>query len=156
MLFGNQTQFTIFLGMILILFGIIGIKSVKPRKMAEYWAVFIGIISGFLGGAFTTNGPPVVMYLYSHTDEPQEMKATLLAIFLLMNIVRLSSLFFQVEINSIKNIILISAWTLPFGVMMSIIGHRLSLKHSSQIFRKVIYFLITGFGGIIFIKALMS
>lgn len=153
-IFGNQSIFRICLGAILILLGINGIKSSNPKKIAKYWASPIGILSGFLGGAFLTGGPPIIMYLYSRTDEPQKMKATIQLILLLMLIIRGVSMFVERATVDYANIIWLNAWTLPFVIPIMIIGHRLSLNNSSQRFRKVIYFLITIFGCIILTKAL--
>ncbi|MGK7902582.1 MAG: sulfite exporter TauE/SafE family protein [Hormoscilla sp.] len=154
-IFGNQSIFRICLGAILILLGINGIKS-SVKKMAKYWAIPIGILSGFLTGAFLMGGPPFIMYLYSRTDEPQKMKATIQFILFFMLIIRGVSMFVDQATVDYANIIWLNAWTLPFVIPIIIISHRLSLNNSPQIFRKVIYRLITMFGSIILTKALMQ
>ena len=154
-IFGNKNIFRICLGAIVILLGINGIKSSNPKKMPKYWGSLIGILSGFLGGAFLTGGPPIIMYLYSRTDEPQKMKATIQFILLLMLMMRGVSMFVDRATVDYANIIWLNAWSLPFVIPIVIISHHLSLKNSPQRFRKVIYYLITIFGSIILTKALM-
>ena len=43
---------------------------------------FIGLISGALGGAFNTGGPPLIAHLYRRPDAPEVARATLQALFL--------------------------------------------------------------------------
>ncbi|MBC6475253.1 MAG: TSUP family transporter [Hormoscilla sp. GM102CHS1] len=125
-------MFRICLGAILIILEINGVKSSKQKKMAKYWASPIGILSGFLTGAFLTGGPPIIIYLYSRTDEPQKMKATIQLIFLLMLIMRSASMFVNQAIVDYANIIWLNAWSLPFVIPIVIISHRLSLNNSPQ------------------------
>jgi len=154
-LFGNQPLFSLVLGATLVLFGIMGSTSIQPKNMAQQWAVPIGVASGFLGGAFLTGGPPIIMYLYSRTDEPQKMKATIQLIFLVTLIIRFASMFLSQATVDYANAITLTAWTLPFIIPILILSHYLSLRHSSQTFRQVVYWVVTLFGGIILTRALM-
>lgn len=42
----------------------------------------MGLVSGLLGGAFSTGGPPLVAHLFQRPDPPEAIKGTLQALFL--------------------------------------------------------------------------
>jgi uncharacterized membrane protein YfcA len=46
------------------------------------WAAPIGFVAGILGGAYNTNGPPIVMYGEMRRWSPREFRATLQSYFL--------------------------------------------------------------------------
>lgn len=52
------------LGVILILYGLYNLLRPHLKKIsAAFWLIFLfGFIAGVLGGAYNTNGPPVVIY----------------------------------------------------------------------------------------------
>ena len=71
------------LGVILILFSLYRLS--QPRLPAIYrpnWAYGFGLIAGILGGAYNTNGPPVVIYGTLHRWPPVSFRATLQGYFL--------------------------------------------------------------------------
>ena len=53
-----------------------------PRLRNENWAYLTGIIAGILGGAYNTNGPPVVIYGMLRRWDPEKFRATLQGYFL--------------------------------------------------------------------------
>jgi len=56
-----------------------------PRVTARgspLWDGAVGLLSGALGGAFNTGGPPLVAYLYRRPESPLALKATLQLLFL--------------------------------------------------------------------------
>ena len=58
-----------------------------PRSLALDLGV--GLVSGLLGGAFNTGGPPLVAHLYAQREAPEAAKATIQALFLTTSIARL-------------------------------------------------------------------
>lgn len=46
------------------------------------WDGVMGLLSGLLGGAFSTAGPPLVAHLYQRPEPPDAIKSTLQALFL--------------------------------------------------------------------------
>ena len=49
-----------------------------PKLLNEKWALVTGLIAGILGGAYNTNGPPVVIYGMLRRWDPEKFRATLL------------------------------------------------------------------------------
>lgn len=71
------------LGLFLIGFGVYRLSQLRFLKLASaHWAVPFGFIAGVLGGAYNTNGPPVVIYGEMRRWSPTEFRATLQSYFL--------------------------------------------------------------------------
>ncbi len=71
------------LGILLIGFGSYNLFVPDlPRLLNEKWAYLTGLIAGILGGAYNTNGPPVVVYGILRRWDPEKFRATLQGYFL--------------------------------------------------------------------------
>jgi uncharacterized protein len=71
------------IGLILIVVVIIEWRGLYPRKLSgRHWRVSAGVLSGLLGGAVGTPGPPVILYAAAQGWSPRAMKATLQVFFL--------------------------------------------------------------------------
>jgi uncharacterized protein len=69
----------------LILVGVVVIEwyGAYPEKLSgRYWGLCAGGLSGLLGGAIGTPGPPVILYAVAQGWSPRAMKAMLQAFFL--------------------------------------------------------------------------
>lgn len=68
----------------LILMGVVLIewRDLYPRSLSgRYWGSVAGVVSGLLGGAVGTPGPPVILYAAAQGWPPRTMKATLQGFF---------------------------------------------------------------------------
>ena len=71
------------LGIIITGFGLYNLIIPNlPKLKNENWAYLTGIIAGILGGAYNTNGPPVVIYGMLRRWDPVKFRATLQGYFL--------------------------------------------------------------------------
>ena len=71
------------LGIIITGFGLYNLIIPNlPRLKNENWAYLTGFIAGVLGGAYNTNGPPVVIYGMLRRWDPEKFRATLQGYFL--------------------------------------------------------------------------
>jgi uncharacterized membrane protein YfcA len=71
------------LGIVITGFGLYNlIVPNLPELRNENWAYLTGIIAGILGGAYNTNGPPVVIYGMLRRWNPEKFRATLQGYFL--------------------------------------------------------------------------
>lgn len=83
----------IVLGIIIILFSIYKLTNKKLQiKFPNYISPLIGFISGMLGGAYNTNGPPAIIYAAESFDTAQ-FKANLQGMLLPVNIIIISGHF---------------------------------------------------------------
>ena len=62
----------------------------QTRELGTGWGSALGLASGVLGGAFSTGGPPAVVWVSSKPWGPAQLRATLLADFTLIAAVQLS------------------------------------------------------------------
>ena len=80
------------LGIIITGFGLYNLIIPNlPKLKIENWAYPTGIIAGILGGAYNTNGPPVVIYGLLRRWDPEKFRATLQGYFLPTGLVILIS-----------------------------------------------------------------
>ncbi len=71
------------LGVLLIAFGLLNLINPKlPTFRNEKLAYVFGLVAGVLGGAYNTNGPPVVVYGTLRRWSPDSFRSTLQAYFL--------------------------------------------------------------------------
>ena len=78
---GNVVK--IILGVVLVLFGIYNLLHPKLIPLNnQLWAYIFGFVAGVLGGAYNTNGPPVVVYGALRRWPPVHFRATLQGYFL--------------------------------------------------------------------------
>ncbi|MEM6522065.1 MAG: sulfite exporter TauE/SafE family protein [Cyanobacteria bacterium P01_C01_bin.70] len=75
---GSDEWVTYLLGLFLIGFGIYRWFNWELVKLeSARWAAVFGFIAGILGGAYNTNGPPVVIYGEVRRWSPTQFRATL-------------------------------------------------------------------------------
>ncbi len=149
--FGDQPIFRILLGIFLLAVGLFTAKGPqRMRRLSPALATPAGIFSGFLAGAFVTGGPPVVLYLYSMTEDPREMKGTIQFVFLSSILVRLSIIPFGAgyQMPTLRT----AALAIPFAVVALVLGHWLSHKGSVSMFRLIVGLAISTCGIIAIIK----
>lgn len=66
------------LGIIIAGFGLYNLITPNlPEIKNKNWAYLTGVIAGILGGAYNTNGPPVVIYGILRRWDPEKFRATL-------------------------------------------------------------------------------
>lgn len=66
------------LGIVLILFGLYNLIAPRlPKLKWQGWTYIFGFVAGILGGAYNTNGPPIVIYSTLRRWPPQRFRATL-------------------------------------------------------------------------------
>lgn len=71
------------LGIVLIGFGLYNLVGPRlPKLGSERLSYAFGLVAGILGGAYNTNGPPVVIYGVLREWDPERFRATLQGYFL--------------------------------------------------------------------------
>jgi uncharacterized membrane protein YfcA len=79
-----ETPLKIALGAIILLYGLMSLARPGGRMTAEsrHFPWIVGWIAGVLGGAYNTNGPPIVAYGMLRGWPPESFRATLQGYFL--------------------------------------------------------------------------
>jgi hypothetical protein len=75
------------LGLVLVGFGLYSTIGIKLPTIADGWlAVPFGLLAGVLGGAYNTNGPPIIIYGVFRGWDKDQFRASLQGFFLISNL----------------------------------------------------------------------
>ncbi len=127
------------LGLIILLYGLFGLMRpqarIKEEKAWMPWA--LGATAGVLGGAYNTNGPPVVAYGMLRGWPPDSFRATLQGYFLPTGLAilaghGLAGLWTATVLRSYL-------YSLPAIVLGVILGGLLAKRLTHAIFAKLVY-----------------
>jgi uncharacterized protein len=153
---GDRAVFRIVLGAFLTAAGACGVLTPALRRPApRVLALPIGVLSGFIGGAFATGGPPIVLYLYSLTDDARDMKATVQFIFL-VNLAYRLVVTFGFGRGCPPDVLTEALVAIPLCVPAMLLGHWLSRAGSAERFRIGVNAIIISLGVVIAVKALTT
>lgn len=154
--FGQKPLFGLVLGCILIFYTAYGLSGKMIRRpLPNLTGIPIGLGAGFIGGAFVSGGPPMVMFLYSQTKDPRELKSTIQIVFLFGVTARLLMVFLG-PIGITGEIGLLALIIIPVCLPAMLLGHFLSKRHSSAFFKKAVYYMIGVFGVIMLVKSISA
>lgn len=134
-----------FLGFILIAYAVYGLFQLKmPELKHPLWAFLVGLISGIIGGAYNTVGPPVIIYGNCRRWPPKEFKSNLQGYFMITSsvIVLGHSISGNLTVD-IWKYFLLSAPALILGV---IAGVSLDNVINPKLFRKIVLVLLLVMG----------
>ncbi|VEP16365.1 putative membrane transporter protein [Hyella patelloides LEGE 07179] len=106
-----------------------------PKLQSSLWAYAFGGASGVLNGAYTINGPPLIVYANCRRWTPQEFKGNLTALFFFSSLVAAIA-------HGIQGNITISVWkftvySIPIYVVGLCLGMVLSKKIEPLVFRRI-------------------
>jgi hypothetical protein len=131
----------IILGIVLILFSTY--KLFKPDLLnlnTDKYGWIAGSIAGILGGAYNTNGPPIIIYGSMRKWKPGEFRAILQGIFFPTNIFIVAG--HGIAGNWTNEILTTTLIALPFVIISTILGGILNKKISSERFVRFIYIML--------------
>jgi uncharacterized protein len=109
----------------------------KPLNL--FWASFIYILAGIVYALYGKCGPLVAYVLGSRLSERREMRATLNALWLILNLVFLSQNYPMVTNDHLY----LALWLAPILPFSYIVGNRLHHRVSERLFRWVVFSLMT-------------
>ncbi len=143
--FGNQPVFQVVFGVSLAGFAINELVKPRIKAMPQSLGLPAGVVGGFLGGAFTTSGPPIAIFLYSQNRDPALLKGTLQLVFMTATVWRLVNIvLFGPGISTA--VLKTTLICLIIVFLFAFLGHRISRNVSSRTFLKIVYSLIAGAG----------
>jgi uncharacterized membrane protein YfcA len=141
----NENIIKLILGIIILLFA--GYNLIKPKLhqlKTEKYAWIFGFIAGILGGAYNTNGPPIVIYSSLKKWNPQNFRATLQGYFFTTGILLVIS--HGIAGNYTNEVLTYFAYCLPVVLLAVIIGAKLNKKIPIVRFHKYIYMILIFLG----------
>lgn len=143
------------LGLVILLYGGFGLARPRARIREErpWMPWLLGGSAGVLGGAYNTNGPPVVAYGMLRGWPPESFRATLQGYFLPTGLAilaghGLAGLWTGPVLKSY-------AYSLPAVVLGVFLGGLLSKKLTSAIFAKLVYASLAAMGAATLLRSLI-
>mgnify|MGYP000925855579 FL=1 len=149
----DETIVKITLAVIIILFALF--RLYRPHLVTiktEKFSFLFGIISGILGGAYNTNGPPIIIYGTLRRWEPKNFRVILQGVLLPTNI-------FIAAGHGISglwtiNVILLLLYSLPVVIFAIILGTKLHNVLPKDKYDKIIYYALILIGAMLIINSL--
>lgn len=128
---------TAVLGVILISYSLYALLGLKlPKLEHPLWAYGLGFVSGMLGGAYNTSGPPVIIYGACREWPRAEFKSNLQGYFLLVSTT--SAIGHALSGNMTPVVWHNYLYALPAIALGIIIGVNLDKRINPQRFRQVV------------------
>lgn len=139
------------LGALLILHGLYSLLAPELPVVRGVWAAYVfGFVAGVLGGAYNTNGPPVVVYGALRRWPPEHFRATLQGCFLLTGLMIL--LGHGVAGLWTKDVFRLYLFSLPAIMLAIFLGARLNRRIPREMFSRAIYVFLVAMGALFFIR----
>ena len=139
------------LGTILILFS--AFKLLSPglkRSLSKIWALPTGFLSGILGGAFGTDGPPVVVYAALQPWTKEQVVGMLQSFFLFANFIIIVSYGYHGLLT--PPVLQVSLVAIPFAVAGIFLGLRINRLIGQHRFEVILAVLIGIMGGVLWLR----
>ncbi len=129
------------LGTVLILFSAYKITApqLKPA-FSRMWTLPTGFLSGLLGGAFGTDGPPVVVYAALRPWAKEKVVGMLQCFFLFANLIIIGSYGYHGLLTS--SVLGMSAVAVPFAVVGILLGLKINRRISQRHFEVILSVLV--------------
>ena len=126
------------LGVVLVLFGLYNLIAPRLPTLRGQWSAYVfGFVSGILGGAYNTNGPPIVIYSALRQWPPERFRATLQGYFFPSGILLL--LGHGIAGSLTQEVLTFYACSLPFLLLAIFLGGRLNQKIPRGRFERFIH-----------------
>lgn len=136
-----ESVIKIILALILIIFSIY--KLLKPNLLNlhnDKYGWVSGLIAGILGGAYNTNGPPIIIYGSMRQWKPSEFRAILQGIFFPTNLFIVAG--HGIAGNWTDEVLAMTLYALPAVLVATFLGGYINKKIPAERFSKYIYFLL--------------
>ncbi len=137
----DESLIKLVLGLVLISFSLFNL--IKPNLFTITTNKFdwiFGFISGVLGGAYNTNGPPIILYASLRKWDMAVFRTSLQTIFFPTNIVILSG--HIISGNFTGKSIEILTYMIPVLAVSMYVGHHISKKINKEKFIVIVYYIL--------------
>lgn len=151
----NENIIKLILGFIVLLFAVYSLFKPKMIQLkSERYSWVFGFIAGILGGAYNTNGPPIVIYSSLKKWNPQNFRATLQGYFFTTGIFVIVG--HGIAGNFSVEVLSCFMYSLPIVLLSVIVGARINKKIPVARFHKYIYLILLILGIFLIVNSLKS
>ena len=140
----------VILGVLLILYGLYSLITPSlPIIRNEKFAYLFGFIAGVLGGAYNTNGPPIVMYGLLRRWPPENFRATLQCYFLFTGV----SILIGHGLAGLWTpfVLQLYLYSIPIIMIAIFAGDKINNHISKEFFSRIVYALLIVIGALFLI-----
>jgi len=151
----HENVVNLVLALVLIVFSFYSLaKPALHRMKSDRWAFLFGFIGGILGGAYNTNGPPVILYGILRGWKPESFRATLQSYFLPTG----AAIMIGQGLAGLwtKTVMTTYLYSLPLVFLAIFLGLKISRKIPAEKFNKYVYVMLLGLGIILLIKVIVA
>jgi hypothetical protein len=143
------------LGALILLYGIFGLArpGARIRNEKAWLPWLVGWTAGVLGGAYNTNGPPVVAYGMLKGWPPEGFRATLQGYFLPTGLMILAG--HGIAGLWTGEVVKIYLYSLPAIGLGVVLGGLVNRKLTHDLFAKLVYGFLILMGGILLVRTLL-
>ena len=132
------------LGVVVLIGVFLSIKGFDLQRLPKTFDYAMGVISGVLSTATSTNGPPLVFLLHARHFEPREFRAVLNRVFTFLNF--LTVVIFTLAGKMTAEALQLALFSIPVMGLGVFVGTRLRAKINSDHFRNLVIGLLTLIG----------
>jgi uncharacterized membrane protein YfcA len=150
-----EAPLKIALGLIILIYGVFGLARphVRLRRERPWVPWLVGASAGVLGGAYNTNGPPVVAYGMLRGWPPESFRATLQGYFLPTGLAILAG-------HGLAGlwtgpVLEAYAYSLPAIILGALLGGLLNKKLTGAVFAKLVYALLAAMGALLLARTIL-
>lgn len=122
--------FTILIGVVSLLRPVVATTRGRSRGIVTS---VVGLVAGVLHGLIGTSGPVIVPYLQRVLPAPAQLRSTMLAYFLVLEVLRMAG-YLQLGLAS-SAALQRGAVLVPIAIVGSFVGSRLQVQVSDEVFR---------------------
>jgi len=127
-----------------VLFGTLVVAFGGELKVSRAWERALGVLSGALLIATSTNGPPIVLAMQAQRIPMLEFRATLARIFFVSGLVSVVLFLFAGEIDA--SIGLATLLCVPVMTISVVVGNRIAHRLAERPFRALVLILLVAAG----------
>ena len=148
--YAPEAYVKLLLGVLLILYGLYNLFAPDlPVARGESSAYVFGFVAGVLGGAYNTNGPPVVIYGALRRWPPENFRATLQGCFLLTGLMILAG--HGAAGLWTRQVTWLYLHSLPAILLGVFLGGRLNRRIPREAFGRIVYAALVVLGALFLI-----
>jgi len=129
------------LAIVLLLYSLYSLLQVTHNTiLRKEWGYFFGFLSGCLGGAFNTNGPPAIVYTSMQPWSKNDITITLQSFFLLSGImlITMHGLHGLITVDVLHYFVL----TIPVLILGVVAGSFVYDRINQDLFKKIVFILL--------------
>lgn len=143
------------LGLLILLYGLFGLARPKARIRNERpWLPWtVGVTAGVLGGAYNTNGPPVVAYGMLKGWPPEDLRATLSGYFLPTGLMVLAG--HGLAGMWTAEVLTSYLWSLPAIVLGVLLGGLLNKRIPHILFARLVNGCLAAMGALLLVREVL-